>query len=159
MLTWFNSPLSWQYTNPRKKKGEKKVTNFCQIHEQNLLSSKYQRWYLGWGDERSTELGTRKRQQRKAPSPAPQSVCTEMSLVLGLPFQNMKIKKGKDVCLDNYCSQRYLQIGISPAWVVQTPATLQKWISPLIYLSKTPVSRKLYEKKWQCYCSHSLEQN
>lgn len=34
VLTWFNSPLSWQKTNLR----EKKKVIFCQIHELNLLT-------------------------------------------------------------------------------------------------------------------------
>lgn len=43
---------------------------------------------------------------------------TEMSLVLGAPFQNMKIKETQMSVWINYCSQRHLHIGISPAWLL-----------------------------------------
>ena len=65
MLTWFNSWLNWQKTIPRKKE-EKKVVIFCQIHELNLLSSEYWRWNRDWEDEGSTGLEARKRQQDHA---------------------------------------------------------------------------------------------
>lgn len=67
MLSWFNSPLSWQKTNPRKKKEKKrKVVNFCQIHELNLLSST--RDGTGVGKTRGAQNWKQEKGIRTAPS-------------------------------------------------------------------------------------------
>lgn len=193
MLTWFNSPLCWQNTNPRKKKGKKNPHKFlpgswAESAEQKAAEMVpgmrgAQSWAQGKG-RRTVPSGTRQLQgvlscltKTHLQPTFPTQVGSREKLPLlfpGLWAQRHRDELGAGCSFpkhENKGRHRCLSGLITAA---RHTCTLAFPLHELLYrllpnyrneFHLLSVFQRLLslgnwrKKKWQCYCSHSLEQN